>query len=131
KLHTEDGGWYGDQYSMYNGFGPDNFRCTLVYWKDWPKDVQNTDGSFPSDPGKPLEGVTTAPPPNVAMLNDQKDTTGTYGCLFGSAHTVVSNFVFCDGHTGTVAVLIDPLTHRYLGERNDGKILDDNVIGTN
>ncbi len=39
------------------------------------------------------------------------------------------NFVFCDGSVKRMSVGIDPLTHRYLGERNDGKILDDAMIG--
>jgi hypothetical protein len=38
------------------------------------------------------------------------------------------NFAFCDGSTRTLSVSIDPLTHRYLGERADKKILDDSVI---
>jgi prepilin-type N-terminal cleavage/methylation domain-containing protein len=128
RKHTEDGGYFGDEGNLYSGMGADNYRTTLVLWQNDPTDTQNTDGSFPSDPSKPLQAGTTANP-NVAMLNDQVDTGGVYGCLFGSAHSGIVNFVFCDGRTTSVSVSIDPLTHRYLGERNDGKILDDATIG--
>jgi len=70
------------------------------------------------------------------MLNDQNDpppsvagNAAVYGCLFGSAHGGIVNFVFCDGSAKSLSIGIDPLTHRYLGERNDGKILDDAMIG--
>ena len=51
--------------------------------------------------------------------------------LFGSAHSGIVNFAFCDGSTKTISVAIDPLTHRYLGERADRRILDDSLVGGN
>jgi len=39
---------------------------------------------------------------------------------FGSAHPGGLNFVLCDGSVRTVNYEIDPITHRLLGNRNDG-----------
>jgi prepilin-type processing-associated H-X9-DG protein len=122
--HTEDGLYYGDQASLYAGMGPDNYRNTSVF----PAAYTNTNGVDSTDPGSAAQAGTTTVP-NAAMVNDSVDTNGTYGCMFGSAHSGVVNFVFCDGATKSITVGIDPLTHRYLGERNDGKILDDAMIG--
>ena len=44
-------------------------------------------------------------------------------------HLGVVDFAFCDGSTHTISVSIDPATHRYLGERDDGKVLDESAIG--
>lgn len=131
RAHTEDGSYFADQTNMYTGMGADNYRTTCVLWTNWPTDTANTTtGVLPSDPGQSAPPATTgATAPNIAMLNDQKDPNSLYGCLFGSAHSGIVNFVFCDGSTKGISVGIDPLTHRYLGERNDGKILDDQVIG--
>jgi prepilin-type N-terminal cleavage/methylation domain-containing protein/prepilin-type processing-associated H-X9-DG protein len=132
RRHTEDGQYYGDQGNMYSGMGADNYRTTYVIWQGWPTDTQNADGSFSSDPGKPAQIGGSL----QAMLNDQNDppssvggSNAVYGCLFGSAHGGIVNFVFCDGSAKSLSTGIDPLTHRYLGERNDGKILDDAMIG--
>jgi prepilin-type N-terminal cleavage/methylation domain-containing protein/prepilin-type processing-associated H-X9-DG protein len=130
RFHTEDGGYFGDQTNIYTGMGADNYRTTCVLWNNWPTDTAKTDGTLPSDPSQPATPVATgATAPNIAMLNDQKDPNNLYGCLFGSAHSGIANFVFCDGSTKSISVGIDPLTHRYLGERNDGKILDDATMG--
>jgi prepilin-type N-terminal cleavage/methylation domain-containing protein/prepilin-type processing-associated H-X9-DG protein len=126
RRYTENGLYYGDQGSMYEGMGADNYRTTFVL----PKDTTvQTSGVDDTDPGNPVQtGTSTAP--LASMLSDQVDTNGAYGCIFGSAHSGgIVNFVFCDGSTKSISVTIDPLTHRYLGERNDGKILDDAMIG--
>lgn len=44
-------------------------------------------------------------------------------------HLGVVDFAFCDGSTHTISVSIDSATHRYLGERDDGKVLDESAIG--
>lgn len=44
---------------------------------------------------------------------------------FGSAHPSGCNFVFCDGSVRLVRYEIDPDLHRLLGDRQDGKIIDD------
>ena len=52
-----------------------------------------------------------------------KDTPGfQHGGLFGSNHDSVWNVSFCDGHVETVSYDIDPLVHRYNGNREDGII---------
>ncbi len=38
------------------------------------------------------------------------------------------NFAFCDGSTHTISVAIDAATHRYLGERDDGKMSDETAV---
>ncbi|HEY2881255.1 MAG TPA: DUF1559 domain-containing protein [Pirellulales bacterium] len=114
RTKYEDGSYLGDQGNAFTGQGSDNFRGTYV--------------GFGS-------GVTNPPDPpgigdgSASMLNDKPDATGAFRCLFGSPHSGIVNFAFCDGSTKSISVTIDPLTHRYLGERNDGKILDDAVIG--
>ncbi|RIK85060.1 MAG: hypothetical protein DCC67_04500 [Planctomycetota bacterium] len=42
------------------------------------------------------------------------------GNIFGSAHPAGWHVAFCDGHTETLGYDIDPLVHRYNGNRHDG-----------
>jgi prepilin-type N-terminal cleavage/methylation domain-containing protein/prepilin-type processing-associated H-X9-DG protein len=49
-----------------------------------------------------------------------KITDGTSASRFGSWHTGVCNFVFCDGSVHTLPVTIDAETLRRLSVRNDG-----------
>jgi prepilin-type N-terminal cleavage/methylation domain-containing protein len=134
RKHSDDGLYGPDAGNMYSGMGPDNYRNTMVFPASYTVDTAT--GIDQTDPNKATL-APTATVPNVALLNDQSDPgspgtyQGLYGCLFGSAHSGVVNFIFCDAHTGSVSTGIDPLTYRYLGERNDGKVLDDMVIGTN
>ena len=120
RRHYDDGLYPGDQGNMYLGMGSDNYRSTYVAWKS-PSAKQP---ASPTDPTHP------------AMLNDCVDpndlsstSTWNYQCLFGSAHSGIVQFAFCDGSTKSISVSIDPLTHRYLGERNDSQVLDDAMIG--
>jgi prepilin-type N-terminal cleavage/methylation domain-containing protein/prepilin-type processing-associated H-X9-DG protein len=134
RRHYEDGLYVADAGNMYSGMGADNYRTTFVLPASTT--VSTTTGVDPTDPGNAV-ATSTDPTKNygVSMLNDQADPGGTstnygyYSCIFGSAHSGTVNFVFCDGAVRSISVAIDPLTHRYLGERNDSKILDDAVIG--
>jgi hypothetical protein len=118
--HYEDGLYPGDQGNVYSGMGSDNYRGTYVAWAS----SKSTQPGSATDPRYP------------AMLNDNVDpndlgprSTWNNQCLFGSAHHGFVNFAFCDGSTKSMSVSIDPLTHRYLGERDDRQLLDDKVLG--
>ena len=113
--------------SVYAGFGPDNYRCTYVL--PTPQSANNklvepgnqTDKTYPSMMNDTLDDYLATPP-----VTDPHDFFCT---IFGSAHSGIVNFAMCDGSTRNISVAIDPLTHRYLGERNDRQLLDDSVIG--
>ena len=55
-------------------------------------------------------------------LQDTPGMSNVY--IFGSAHFTGFNMAFCDGSVRVVSYSIDPLAHRYLGGRNDGKVID-------
>jgi hypothetical protein len=44
---------------------------------------------------------------------------------FGSAHSGICQFVFCDGSIHAISTSIDAETHRRLGNRKDGMVLDE------
>ncbi len=43
--------------------------------------------------------------------------------IFGSPHSVVCNFAFCDGSVRSISYSIDPQLHRDLGNRSDGVVI--------
>jgi prepilin-type N-terminal cleavage/methylation domain-containing protein len=93
--HYEDGLYDADNDTVYTGMGDDNYRLTIE---------------------SPLNDQSDADLPEAQKPDTRR-------CRFGSAHVGVLNFVFCDGSTHTISVAIDATTHRYLGERDDGKAL--------
>lgn len=48
---------------------------------------------------------------------------------FGSAHQGVCQFVFCDGSVREISYDIEPAIHRMLGNRSDGKALNELKLG--
>ena len=59
-------------------------------------------------------------PPQV---DGDLSVNGGWESVFGSAHSTVCHFVFCDGSVRPVSFNIDAHVHRYLGRRNDGHSL--------
>jgi type II secretory pathway pseudopilin PulG len=90
-----DGNDGGDNESMYNGYDNDNHRTTY------------------------FDGVN---PDHTPV----QDTAGKYPASdrFGSAHAISLNMAFCDGAVRAVNYTIDAETHRRLGNRKDGKMVD-------
>ena len=59
----------------------------------------------------------------------RQDRTGyDNSYIFGSPHAGGFNVVFCDGSVRSVGYSIDLETHRRLGNRNDGQIVDTNQL---
>jgi prepilin-type N-terminal cleavage/methylation domain-containing protein len=61
---------------------------------------------------------TTAEPPKPDEAGYEN------GNLFGSAHSSVWNVAFCDGRVEAVSYDIDPVVHRYNGNRSDGVVVN-------
>jgi prepilin-type N-terminal cleavage/methylation domain-containing protein len=100
--HYDDGTPLNDDQSMYNGHDKDNLRSTLV------QILANGTAS----------GYLAAP-----------DTPGSEGMgslwqwRFGGPHSGGWQAVFCDGSVHFLSYDMDPLNHRYLGNRQDGNVL--------
>jgi prepilin-type N-terminal cleavage/methylation domain-containing protein/prepilin-type processing-associated H-X9-DG protein len=122
RRHYEDGLYPGDQGNALSGMGSDNYRGTYVLWT-----TANTDPLAPTDPSTYPSLLNDRDDPNFDLGTQNAKTP--YQCVFGGPHSGIVNFAFCDGSTKSISTAIDPLTHRYLGERSDGKILDDGQIG--
>jgi prepilin-type N-terminal cleavage/methylation domain-containing protein/prepilin-type processing-associated H-X9-DG protein len=55
----------------------------------------------------------------------EQDTPGHFnGYGFGSAHAGVCNFAFCDGSVRGISYSIDGNVYRWLGNRDDGQVVD-------
>jgi prepilin-type processing-associated H-X9-DG protein len=59
---------------------------------------------------------TTAMPPRQDLPGLEE------GNIFGSAHDVVFNMAFCDGHVESISYDVDPLVHKRAGNRHDGEV---------
>lgn len=92
----ETGDHAGDNETWCTGFNNDNFRATA-----------RNDGT---------EALVPVPDTDVAV-DFSPDR-------FGSAHTAVWLMAFCDGSVHNMSYDIDWQTHRDLGNRQDGNVLD-------
>jgi prepilin-type N-terminal cleavage/methylation domain-containing protein/prepilin-type processing-associated H-X9-DG protein len=123
RTKYESGDWLGDDDTLYSAMGNDNYRGTFVQPKTFPTAAAPTN----DDPGQP------AATGQITMLNDTLDTAtpasdSVMANIFGSTHSGIVNFAFCDGSTKSVSISIDPLTHRFLGERADRKVIDESAF---
>ena len=99
--HYYDGESYGDDNSLYEGAAHDIHRWVAENsTKPWP----------------PLPDSTTT-----------GDTEENLAGHFGSCHPGVWNAVLCDGSVHTLSFTIDSETHRRLGCRNDGKVIEGGI----
>jgi prepilin-type N-terminal cleavage/methylation domain-containing protein/prepilin-type processing-associated H-X9-DG protein len=100
----------GDNNGLYVGFDSDTARYTHYY---------NTAA------GTSVSGGTTTPY-SYQPLQDQSGLSNytTTEVSFGSAHATGFNMVMCDGSVRTISYSIDLLVHDYLGNRQDGRVID-------
>jgi prepilin-type N-terminal cleavage/methylation domain-containing protein/prepilin-type processing-associated H-X9-DG protein len=96
--YTTGTGDAGDDQSLYTGTQDDVCR-----WVNWVS----------SD-------ATLTPAP----MQDQPDKTNVY--VFGSAHSGGFNAAMCDGSVRMINYTVDLETHRRLGNRSDGKPIEQN-----
>jgi prepilin-type N-terminal cleavage/methylation domain-containing protein len=101
KYESGDAG--NDDQSMYNGYDRDNVRSTFVR-------LHPTTGA----------GLGYMPQP---------DTPG-YGesWVFGGPHTGGWMAVFCDGSVHFLSYDMAPLNHKWLGNRQDGEVIDQSAL---
>jgi prepilin-type N-terminal cleavage/methylation domain-containing protein/prepilin-type processing-associated H-X9-DG protein len=99
---------YLDSDCYYNGEdGSDNESMYVGYDND-------TDRTTYYNPADPLHTYTP-----------MQDTAGNSdGIRFGSAHANSCNMAFCDGSVQVISYSIDPVVHRYLGNRQDEVPID-------
>ena len=97
----EDGFAHDNDWGMYSGMQNDMGRSTWATALD------------PTGAGKQEQ--------NTAPL---QDTSGVVALdNFGSAHPAGCNMVFADGSVHTIAYDIDPETHQWFGNREDGQVV--------
>ena len=91
------------------------------------------DGRDPADDAGVYEGCahdtcrwcTFSNPSAGTGLVPQQDRIGVIATAsFGSPHPGGCNFVFCDGSVRTTSYSIDARVHSYLGNREDGQVVD-------
>jgi prepilin-type N-terminal cleavage/methylation domain-containing protein len=105
--HYDTGGALNDDQSMYNGHDKDNLRSTFVQ-------VLPTGfvGGFP-------------PAPDHETPNQNVDR---YQFAFGGPHSGGWQAVFCDGSVRFISYEMDPMIHRWLGNRRDGNPIDQSQL---
>ena len=95
--HYEDGQDWGDDSSIFKGWD-----CDIVRW------------------GTAGTSATT-----VVGLGPKQDQPGVMNYeVFGSAHVNTWNAALCDGSVRSVSYSIDLITHQWLCNRKDQKIVD-------
>jgi prepilin-type processing-associated H-X9-DG protein len=98
--YYETGEARNDDQSMYTGHDMDNIRSTLIR----------------ALPNGTLVGWPAAP--------DAPGTGETYRWSFGGPHSGGWQVVFCDGSVHFITYELDAMIHRWLGNRQDGNVVD-------
>lgn len=98
-----------DQYEGGKDTGDNETWCT-----GHNNDNLRTTGWDASNPSRYLPRLDMSGPEELAE----------HGSIFGSAHPAGWHVAYCDGHTETMSFDIDPLVHRYNGNRHDGNTSD-------
>jgi prepilin-type N-terminal cleavage/methylation domain-containing protein len=97
----ETGEARNDDQSMYNGHDRDNLRSTFVGVINGQIALQFSHLPAPDTPGKSEDYLWT----------------------FGGPHPGGWQVVFCDGSVQFLSYEMDPMTHRWLGNRMDGEVM--------
>jgi prepilin-type N-terminal cleavage/methylation domain-containing protein len=102
---------YNDDQSMYNAMDKDNVRFTFVGYINGVLSLQNSHLPAPD---------TRAPPgTDPGRINEWS---------FGGPHPGGWQVVFCDGSVHFLSYEMDPIMHRWLGNRRDDNVIDINDL---
>ena len=96
-----------DDQSMYSGHDKDNLRSTFVQVL-----ASGTVGGHP-------------PAPDIDTPNQDDNR---YQWAFGGPHSGGWQVVFCDGSVHFLSYEMDPMIHRWLGNRRDGNVIDQSKL---
>jgi hypothetical protein len=80
----------------------------------------------PSGTGAGAEFLPAQDNPSMGMSGTSGSQAPYFN--FGSAHSSGFNMALCDRSVRMISYTIDPITHRYLGDRRDRQPIDTSII---